>query len=207
MLKFMESVTGTRQKLIEAAQHLIHASSYSDVGVQQICDEAGVRKGSFYHFFPSKRDLTLAALDQFEAGFSEKIIGPSFSNEIPPLERFTRFYQGVYRFQKEIRDRTGRVQGCPFGNLGCEMSTRDEAIRLRIEAIFGSVEQTFRETLDEAVNRGDIETIDTEAAARALFAYTEGIMMYAKTRNDAGIIRDMGQRALQLAIPGMGNRA
>ena len=59
----MTQVRDTRQRLLDTAEKLFYARSYEDVGVQEICREAGVKKGSFYHFFPSKRDLTLAILD------------------------------------------------------------------------------------------------------------------------------------------------
>ncbi|NOR41428.1 MAG: TetR/AcrR family transcriptional regulator, partial [Gammaproteobacteria bacterium] len=39
------------------------------------------------------------------------------------------------------------------------------------------------------------------ATAQAIFAYVEGIMIIAKTRNDPELIRDLGKRALQLAVP------
>jgi hypothetical protein len=42
--------------------------------------------------------------------------------------------------------------------------------------------------------------MDTNAAARAIFAYAEGLILYAKTRNDATLIRDLGKRAIQLTI-------
>jgi len=58
----MTQVHDTKQRLLDTAQRLFYARSYEDVGVQEICQEAGVKKGSFYHFFPSKRDLTLAIL-------------------------------------------------------------------------------------------------------------------------------------------------
>jgi TetR/AcrR family transcriptional repressor of nem operon len=84
-LQAMDSRTDTRQRLIDSARDLIYARSYSDVGVQEICDRAGVRKGSFYHFFPSKRDLTLAVLDQFQAFFRQEILGRAFTGDLPPL--------------------------------------------------------------------------------------------------------------------------
>ena len=55
--------TNTKRKLIDAAHTLIWANSYTQVSVDDICREAGVRKGSFYHFFPSKSDLAAAALE------------------------------------------------------------------------------------------------------------------------------------------------
>ncbi|NNF95750.1 MAG: TetR/AcrR family transcriptional regulator, partial [Halobacteria archaeon] len=50
----------TYQRIVDSAKQLMHASSYADVGVAAICEKAEVKKGSFYHFFPSKQELTLA---------------------------------------------------------------------------------------------------------------------------------------------------
>ena len=59
----IESVD-TRDRLIDGAAVLLHTQAYRGVGVKALCEAAGVRKGSFYHFFASKEDLTLAALDR-----------------------------------------------------------------------------------------------------------------------------------------------
>ena len=197
----MESSTNTRQRIISAAQELIYARSYNEVGVQEICDRAAVKKGSFYHFFPSKRDLALAVLDQSQTVMYETIINKAFVADIPPLARIERFFTLVYDFHKQVKQDTGFVFGCPFGNLGCEMSTRDEDIRCKVADILRASEKPFEKALAEAVADGDLPAIDTAATARAIFAYVEGIMIYAKTRNDPELIRELGKHALKLAIP------
>jgi len=53
----------------------MYARGYAAVGVQEICDQAGVNKGSFYHFFPSKQALVLAVIEahtqQMQRGWGE----------------------------------------------------------------------------------------------------------------------------------------
>ena len=191
----------TRQRLLDAARQLIHASSYREVGVQQICDRAGVKKGSFYHFFPSKRELALASLDQSHDHARDNIFNTSFADDLPPLERIHRFFDALYRFHRDIKHNTGFVLGCPFGNIGSEMSAQDEALRSKVDHILSSCEQPFALALQDAVARGDLPDIDVEASACALFAYAEGVMLYAKTRNDPELIRDLGKRALNLLTP------
>jgi TetR/AcrR family transcriptional repressor of nem operon len=201
MVGTMETSNDTRQRIISAAQELIYARSYNEVGVQEICDRAEVKKGSFYHFFPSKRDLALAVLDQSQAFMYETIINKAFAADIPPLARIERFFTTIYDFHKQAKQETGFVFGCPFGNLGCEMSTQDEDIRSRIDEIFQASEKPFAAALTEAVANGDLPAIDTAATAKAIFAYVEGIMVYAKTSNDPELIRELGKHALKLAIP------
>jgi len=201
MIRRMDPAIDTRQRLLDSAQALIYASSYREVGVQQICNHAGVKKGSFYHFFPSKRDLALAVLDQTHALMQDTLIDKAFARDLPPLARIDRFFVSLYDFHKQVKKNTGYVLGCPFGNIGCEMSTQDEVLRGKVDSILSAAERPFAAALKEAIARGDLPAMDTAAAASALFAYTEGIMLYAKTRNDPGLIRDLGKRALQLLIP------
>jgi len=54
----MNAQLDTYDRILLAARELIHARSYAEVGVAAICDQAQVKKGSFYHFFPSKQALT-----------------------------------------------------------------------------------------------------------------------------------------------------
>ena len=197
----MEASHDTRQRIISAARELIYASSYNEVGVQEICDHARVKKGSFYHFFPSKRDLALAVLDQSQMYMCNEIINKAFHDDIPPLARIERFFNTLYEFHKQSKEISGSVSGCPFGNLGGEMSTQDEDIRNKVDSILKASEKPFEMALTEAIERGDLQAVDTAATAKAIFAYTEGIMLYAKTRNDPELIRELGKRALQLAVP------
>jgi len=46
----MKASTDTRQRLLDSARELLYSRSYGNVGVKEICDMAGVQKGSFYHF-------------------------------------------------------------------------------------------------------------------------------------------------------------
>ena len=197
----MGTQSDTRQRIIDAARQLIHTRSYNEVGVQQICEHAAVKKGSFYHFFPSKRDLALAVLDQSRDFMHDTVLNKAFAADIPPLARIERFFTTLYELHKQIKQDTGYVPGCPFGNLGCEMSTLDEAIRSRVDSIIRAAEAPFAATLAEAVANGELAAIDTAATAKAIFAYAEGVMLYAKTANDPELIRELGKHALKLAIP------
>ncbi len=185
----------TRKRLLEGATELMTARSYQAVGVQAICDRAGVRKGSFYHFFSSKQALTLAAIDALWQWFRDRVLEPALAADRPPLERIERLFESIAEVQAARRSPEGGVAGCPFGNLALEMSTQDEAIRARLETVFAETEARLAATLAEARDTGALPGLDPAAAARALFAYIEGAVMLAKIHDDPTLIRELGRTA------------
>ena len=185
---------------MKAARELIYSRSYADVGVAAICERAGVKKGSFYHFYPSKRDLTIAVLDAYYWEMKANMLDQAFSPTLPPLRRLERFAELLYEFQKIHADRTGHMLGCPFGNLAVELSTQDEPIRQKVADIFAKVRGGIRQTLREAVETGAIQDIDVDATAHAMLAYLEGVMLMAKTRNDPEVIRQLFPALAQIRI-------
>ena len=74
-----------KERLIQAAMDLFYTRSYADVGVQELCKAAGVKKGSFYHFFETKQDLVLAALDRWWEFAQETTWEQAFESDPPPL--------------------------------------------------------------------------------------------------------------------------
>jgi TetR/AcrR family transcriptional regulator, transcriptional repressor for nem operon len=59
--------TATRARLLEAARDVIRAKGYTGTTVDDICAEAKVSKGSFFHHFASKEELGVAAIEAFDA--------------------------------------------------------------------------------------------------------------------------------------------
>src|SRR5947199_10045556 len=109
----MGRVSDAKERLMEAVRELIWTGSYGSTTIDQICEKAGVKKGSFYHFFECKSDLAAAAL---EANWkSQKVeLDAIFSPTVPPLERIHSFCECCYQKQAEIKKQCGCVLGCPF---------------------------------------------------------------------------------------------
>jgi AcrR family transcriptional regulator len=52
-----------QKRLVDAAWRCLERGSFGDLRVEDICQEAGLSKGSFYGYFASKRDLLCALVD------------------------------------------------------------------------------------------------------------------------------------------------
>lgn len=170
-------------QLLRVAMRLISENSYGSVSVEDICRAAGVKKGSFYYFFPSKSDLTVAAM---EADWQDKQPGYDriFSPQTPPLERIGQYCEAVLRCHTSERSSSGKILGCPMITLGAELSTRDEKIRLKAMQIMQRYIKYFESSVRDAVALRQIETPDPAALARDLFAYLQGCLLAAKVSND-----------------------
>lgn len=170
------------------------------MGIAAVCDQAGVSKGSFFHFFRSKRDLAIAVMDQFAARFGDTLIARAFPSERPPLERLDRFVEELYAFQRARTDEIGHLPGCPFGNLVMEQATQDDILRKKVDGILRSVAGHFRVAISDAVQSGLFPAVDQEATADAMLGYLEGIQLLAKARNDPELIRRLGPAVKSIRV-------
>ncbi len=54
----------SREKLLDVAFEEIYHNGYSATSVDTILKKANMNKGSMYHFFKSKKELTLAVIEE-----------------------------------------------------------------------------------------------------------------------------------------------
>jgi TetR/AcrR family transcriptional repressor of nem operon len=188
--------------LLDVAFKLIWTNSYGGVSVDQICERARVNKGSFYHFYPSKTDLTVAA---YEAHWEQ--IRPEldriFSPQTPPLERIEQYCCHIYALQKAKFDEGGRVLGCPFASVGCELSTQDEKIRCKVQDMFDRNCKYIETALADAAREGLLSLKDPRALARAVLACVLGMLMQARIRNDPKVLIEL--QPIVFRMIGQGN--
>ncbi len=188
----MKHTLDTRQRILSTARELFHGNNYADIGIKQICDAANVQKGSFYHFFPSKRDLALAVIDDMADDWAHGFVKEAFDQDLPPMERLDYLIDAAYYWQKAAKDLEGRMPGCLFGNLVLEVSTRDDILRAKLSAVFDKTKVRFERTLEQAVETGAISPLDTDLTAQAMLAYLEGMILLAKSRNEPEVIQKLG---------------
>jgi len=178
-----------KERLMEAAMDLMWRNSYGTTSVDAICERAGAKKGSFYYFFKSKSELASIAL---EAEWNKKRadMDAMFSPTVPPLERFDRYFDFVHDRLAEVQEKCGSILGCPFINVGSEVSTQDQIVRETIDRIMDRKMNYFISTVRDAAAQGLIDAPDPEAKARALFACYQGTMAQARIQNDIELLRE-----------------
>jgi TetR/AcrR family transcriptional regulator, transcriptional repressor for nem operon len=185
----MPRVSDMKERLMEAAMDLMWQNSYSAASVDAICDRAGAKKGSFYHFFKSKSELAAAALDG-DWNKKRTEMDSIFSPTVPPLERFDRYFDFVYGRLAELQKKCGSILGCPFVSVGSEVSTQDQIVRETIDRIMDRKLKYFVSAVRDAAAQGLIDAADPDAKARALFACYQGTVAQARIQNDVELLRE-----------------
>ena len=186
----MGRCSDAKQKLMEAIEELIWRGSYGATTIDQICDKAGVKKGSFYYFFESKSDLAVAALD---AAFKVKrpILDEMFSPSVPPLQRFKSYSEWVLKHQGELKAKCGTVLGCPLFTLGSEICNQEQKLCAKVHEMMETHDRYIENAIRDAHAAGLFQTDDLPSKIRMLRAYIEGLLTQARIRNDLNVLREM----------------
>ncbi|WP_436885787.1 TetR/AcrR family transcriptional regulator [Nocardiopsis dassonvillei] len=183
---------------MRVARDLIHGSSFAEVSVEDICKEAGVHRGSLYHFFPSKERLGLAVLDA-NWSMMTVLLDEAFGAEAPPLERIDRFVRGFAGMIALMRERMGSTPECPIGSLSTELAARGDEPRAHATRILDAWAAYFSDAVREAQARGEVaRSADPRETALRILAYLQGTALLAKAYDRPELVehaRD-GVRAL-----------
>jgi TetR/AcrR family transcriptional repressor of nem operon len=194
----MGRTSDSKEKLLDAAIELIWANSFGAISVDQICEHAGVKKGSFYHFFRSKEDLALEACDLHWGRDIQPLYAEAFDPKLSPRERILSWCEQIYVKQKELYDKSGHVPGCPFTSIGSEMGTQSERMRLKVEELLERGIFHLERALRDGKRDGSFRIEDPAATARTLKTLALGAMLDAKIHNDPETLRGLAPQVLGL---------
>ncbi len=125
MQTMIQNLQGSRTKLLQAALYVIRAKGYSAARVEDICEAAGLTKGSFFHHFATKEDLAIAAVQYF-SDYAESVFSVApYRSLADPLERLL----GYVDFRKAILQGELPEYTCLLGTMVQETYETHPAIR------------------------------------------------------------------------------
>ena len=160
-----ESEPVRRAQLLRAARKVFRAKGYDGATVSEIVREAGVAQGTFYHYFPSKRDAAVSLRDGLMETMAQAVAtavesSTSFEDRLETLIAVT------FRVARQNADllRLGFI-GADETHPELHSESPEHASLLRIGV------NMFR----GAVDAGEMEATDPEIAARLVI----GLLQHA----------------------------
>jgi len=193
----MGRTSDARERILAAGAELFGQRSYASIGVAEICAVAGVPKGSFYYFFPSKQSLALAVVDEhwvWQRGQWVDIL----TADAPIVERLRRLFIATAEMQSDALKGTGAVVGCLFGNLALEVSSQDDPVRARLQEIFEEQIDLVEVAVLEAVAAGQLTAANPRVVAKSVVAQIEGMVLFAKLFNDPAQLDELWENSMRL---------
>lgn len=169
----------SKVRFLDAALHVIRAKGYSATRVEDICEAAGLSKGSFFHHFSSKEELALAAADHF-AAMAERIFASApYRQMADPLDRLLAYVDfRAAILQGELPDYT-----CLLGTMVQEAYDTNPAIRAACERHISAHAATVANDIAEAKRRYAPKAPWTpESLALFTQAVIQGAFVLAKAR-------------------------
>lgn len=193
----MGRVSDARDRLMSAVAELFWTGSYDSTTIDQICEKAGVKKGSFYYFFDGKASLAEAALD-VEWEKYRPSLDAIFSASVPPLERIHRHCEFSLKEQADLKAEHGCVLGCPLCTLGTEISTHEKGLQKKVQEIMAYGLKYIETAVRDAHAAGLIHAPDAKAKANILHAYHLGLLTQARIQNDLSVLADLTSATFEL---------
>jgi TetR/AcrR family transcriptional repressor of nem operon len=175
---------GARTKLLDAAISVIREKGYAATSVDALCAEAGVTKGAFFHHFPTKDAIALAALGLWTEISEARFAAAPYHQLDDPLDRIL----GYLDFRKTMLYGSSAEFSCLAGMLAQEVSGTHPEIRRACDACIGGQAASLDSDIAEAMALYHVRGSWTpESLALHIQAVLQGGYILAKVQDSAEV--------------------
>ena len=178
MIKSRKQPEATQRKLVDAGVKLMRLQGFNATTVDDICAEAGVTKGGFFHYFKSKDDVAKAAALRFQEGKAQAFREAPFQKLADPLDRVF----GRLDFAREAMGGEKRLtKGCLIGMFAQEMSFTNSELRKVCRDAFSRMAKEFETDLAEAkAVHAPNAPFEPKKMAQFYVSFVQGSLILAK---------------------------
>lgn len=167
----------TRQTLIRAGIAILTEQGFTASGIDGILKAAGVPKGSFYYYFPSKAAFGQAIVAGYGDDFAVRLARCLTQSDLTPLARLQVFIEQSAAGMAKYDFR----RGCLVGNLGQEIAVLPAGYRQQLSAILHDWQRQVADCLRLAQAAGEVHSqADCAALAKFFWIGWKGAVMRAR---------------------------
>jgi TetR/AcrR family transcriptional repressor of nem operon len=169
----------SKTKLLNAALRVIRTRGYSATRIEDVCEAAGLTKGSFFHHFKSKEDLALAAVEHWNSRTGSLFAAADYRLHVDPLDRLLAYIDlRKAILQGELPDFT-----CLLGTMIQEVYQTHPSIRDACNSSITNHAATLEPDIAEAMRQYGITG---DWTPRSLALYTQAVIQGAFILAKAG---------------------
>ena len=187
-----------RERILNAAASLFARRGYYNSNVDEIVQQSGTSKGSFYFHFPSKEQMALGMVDQL----SEKLVKKlerSIASETDPLKRIPLAIDALLStFSKQRK--LAQILMVNMVGQGRSMDRKFLPIRDKFAGL-------IRKELDAAVESGAIRPVDTSLVSQLWLGALNEIILRWLLRDKPTPLMESAPAVRELLMNGIGVQA
>jgi AcrR family transcriptional regulator len=158
----------TRSRILDAAVKRFAIGGYDAASVDEICAEAGVSKGAFYHHFPTKQAVFLALMQGWLAMIDTGMEAVRKETVPETLITMTNLLPGVFA---AAEDRL------PMFLEFWLQASRDETVWKAIIAPYRHYQEYFSKLIKDGMDEGSLKPVDPRVAAQVIVSLAVGLVL------------------------------
>ena len=164
-----ESKPVRRAQLLKAARKVFRAKGYDGATISEIVREAGVAQGTFYIYFPSKKDVAVSPRDGLMETMAQAVV-----TAVESRTSFEDRLESLIAASFKVARKNADLFRLAF--IGAD-ETHSELHSESPE--HASVLRAITDLFRDAVDAGEMEGMDTEIAARLALGLLQHAMIEA----------------------------
>jgi AcrR family transcriptional regulator len=186
----------TRARIMAAAAECFTRAGYDATGMAEICKQAGVSKGAFYHHFPSKQAVFLALFDRWLHGLdtSMEATRAAGATALQRLEELAGMAKQVFEAA------AGQL---PMFLEFWHQATRDPEVWQATIAPYRRFRSAFAALVSDGISEGTLRAVDPDVAAHTLVALGVGLVLQAALDPAGAEWHGITGQAIRLLLDGL----
>ena len=188
----------TRSRILDVAESLFAQRGYTATSVADICEQAGITKGGFYHHFASKEAIFLELRDRWLEPLETSLTVPRTTDESLP-----QVLQNVADMMKAIYLAEGEQQRRQVFLELLSAARQDPKILPALLAPLHTYHDLLANLIDAGIREGTLRKVDRDLAAHLFVSLGFGLIVQSLLDPQAADWGAIGSHAIPLLLQGL----
>lgn len=172
-----------RDHILATGQRIMAGKGFSAVGLNEILTDAGVPKGSFYHYFSSKEAFGVDMLARYFDDYLAELDATLSQPGLTMAQRLMNYWQ-LWRESQSFSDCQGK---CLAVKLGAEVADLSDSMRGTLQTGTAGIIARLADALEAGIEEGSLSIDDKPSrVAESLYQLWVGASVMVKIVRNTG---------------------
>jgi AcrR family transcriptional regulator len=187
-----------RTAVLAVARRIFSQKGYHDTSIDDLIEEAGIARGTFYLYFESKRAIFDELLDQLFVTLTASVQRIDVSpGAAPPIEQMNATVDRVFKTLEEHRE-VARL-------LLREAVGIDADVDVKLQEFYGRIEALLVSAVSTGIHMGLVRPCDATLVARCILGASKEVVHFAFVERDPDKVdvRHLGRELIAFTLKGV----